>query len=299
MSCTLCPRKCMAERNDLSLGFCNSPSELSVSRIMLHQWEEPCICRGAGAGAIFFSGCNLGCIYCQNRSISRGGTGKLMTESELEHEIFSLCDAGASCIEFITPTHYTEELASLLSRIKSDIPVPVVYNSGGYDSVDSLKMLDGLIDIYMPDFKYFSPEIAKKYSNAPNYCEIALASLMEMLRQVGKPIFSNDGSDRLLSGIILRHLILPSHRLDSVEVLRLVAREIGVENVMLSLMGQYTPDFYIEYEKEHGEGGGYNNLKRRLTSFEYSSVLSEAEALGFEGYMQDISSANAKYTPEF
>ncbi len=297
--CNACPRRCSTNRQDGMMGACNSPSDISVSKIMLHKWEEPCICQGAGAGTIFFSGCNLGCIYCQNRTISKGGSGRTMTEHELEAEIFALCLNGASCIEFVTPTHYTESLASLLSRIKKNISVPIVYNSGGYDSVDSLRTLDGLIDIYMPDFKYFSSELAKRYSNAPDYKEVALSALGEMLRQVGKPEFSPDGSGMLLRGVILRHLILPSHRLDSIEILRLVAREIGAENVILSLMGQYTPDFYIEYEKERGTNDEFKSLRRRVTSFEYNSVLSAAEELGFSGYMQDISSASAKYTPDF
>ena len=186
-----------------------------------------------------------------------------------------------------------------MGRIKSKIPVPVVYNSGGYDSVETLRMLDGLIDIYMPDFKYFSSDIAKKYSSAPNYCAVATEALREMLRQVGAPKYRNNDKTRLESGVILRHLILPSHRADSVDVLGHVAKEIGAENVILSLMGQYTPDFYIEFEKGHGAREDCKSLRRRITSFEYNSVLTAATRLGFTGYMQDISSSNAKYTPEF
>ena len=172
--CMLCPRECGIDRKGDNRGFCNSPDAFFVSKIMLHQWEEPCISGVAGAGTIFFGGCNLGCIYCQNRAISRGKKGEIMSDEQLEAEILALCEMGASCIEFVTPTHFTQRLAELLGRIKSKISVPIVYNSGGYDSVESLKLLDGLIDIYMPDFKYFSPEIAKKYSNASNYAEVAL-----------------------------------------------------------------------------------------------------------------------------
>jgi len=297
--CSICPRSCGAERNDTNRGYCNSPDAFFVSKIMLHEWEEPCIAGNGGAGTIFFGGCNLGCIYCQNRAISRGERGEIMTESRLEAETFSLCDQGAATIEFVTPTHYIPRLAALLLKIKHKIPVPVVYNSGGYDSVESLKMLDGLIDIYMPDFKYFSSDIAKKYSNASNYCDIALAALKEMLRQVGAPEFFEDDATKLKRGVILRHLILPSHRQDSINVLELVAKEVGAENVILSLMGQYTPDFYLEYEKEHGAREDCKNLRRRITSFEYNSVLEAADCLGFTGYMQDISSSSAKYTPEF
>jgi len=297
--CSLCPRECGIDRSGDRRGFCKSPDAFFVSKIMLHKWEEPCISGENGAGTVFFGGCNLGCVYCQNRAISRGERGEIMTDEQLEAEIFALCDKGASCIEFVTPTHYTRRLAALLSRIKNKIPVPIVYNSGGYDSVESLKKLDGLIDIYMPDFKYFSSEIAKKYSSAPDYAEIALPALKEMLRQVGSPKYSDRDTARLKSGVILRHLILPSHRRDSIDVLELLAREIGAKNLVLSLMGQYTPDFYIEFEKENGEREDCKNLRRRITSFEYNSVLEVANRLGFTGYMQDISSSSAKYTPDF
>ena len=296
--CSLCPRECGKNRKT-SRGYCNSPDAFFVSKIMLHQWEEPCISGGAGAGTIFFGGCNLGCVYCQNRAISRGEKGEIISDEQLVAEIFSMCDKGASCIEFVTPTHYTKRLAGVLSVIKDKIPVPVVYNSGGYDSVEALRLLDGLIDIYMPDFKYFSQEVAKKYSSAPNYCAVALDALKEMLRQVGAPKYSECDGTKLEKGVILRHLILPSHRQDSINVLELVAREIGTENVILSLMGQYTPDFYLDFEREQGAREDHKNLRRRITSFEYNSVLEAANRLGFVGYMQDISSSSAKYTPDF
>ncbi len=302
--CTLCPRKCNIDRDSGKRGYCNSPGSFSVAKIMLHEWEEPCLIAPLtekninAAGTIFFSGCNLGCIYCQNRKISRGG-GKELAEAELEKEIFALIEKGASCIEFVTPTHFSDALASLLSRIKQDIPMPLVYNSGGYESVEALHRFDGLIDIYMPDFKYFSPMLGKKYSNAPDYSTIALAALKEMIRQTGSPNFYENAPEKLKSGIIMRHLILPSHRNDSIEVLKLVASELGVGNVILSLMGQYTPDFYLEYERENGKSEENKNLRRRLTSFEYNSVLVTAERLGFRGYMQDISSASSKFTPKF
>ena len=295
--CTICPRRCGVSRNSEKLGLCNSPSDFSVSKIMLHSWEEPCIAGENGAGTIFFSGCNLGCIYCQNRAISRGGCGQILSSTDLEREIFCLIEQGAQCIEFVTPTHYTDKLAELLRRIKHIIPVPVVWNCGGYESVDSIRLLDGLVDIYMPDFKYFSPELSKKYSNAENYATVALSALREMLRQVGSPGFDEKGM--LQSGVIVRHLILPSHRQDSIAVLKLIEKEIGHKNVILSLMGQYTPDFYIEYERENGKNDDYKNLRRKLTSFEYDSVLSRAIDLGFNGYFQSLDSASKRYTPDF
>ena len=297
--CSICPRKCGADREGGNRGFCNSPDAFLVSKIMLHAWEEPCISGEHGTGTVFFGGCNLGCIYCQNRAISQGERGEIMSDERLEAEIFSLCERGAASIEFVTPTHYIPRLAALLSKIKHKLPVPVVYNSGGYDSAESLKQLDGLIDIYMPDFKYFSSEIAKRYSNAPDYCSVALDAVKEMLRQVGSPKYFDTDKSQLSRGIILRHLILPSHRQDSINVLELLAKEIGVENVILSLMGQYTPDFYLEFEKERGAREDCKCLRRRITSFEYNSVLEAADRLGFQGYMQDISSSSAKYTPDF
>jgi putative pyruvate formate lyase activating enzyme len=264
---------------------------------MLHKWEEPCLVGEMGAGTIFFSGCNLGCVYCQNSKISRGACGEVMSESELERAIFSLEEQGAACVELVTPTHYTDRLASLLSRVKHKIDLPVVWNSGGYEKAESLRLLDGLIDIYMPDFKYFSPDIAKKYSYAPNYREYALSSLSECVRQTGAPKFKGNGM--MERGVIVRHLILPSHRADSVAILELVASEIGAKNVILSLMGQYTPDFYAEGAKKDGKDAEYKNLCRRITSFEYNSVLSVADRLGFEGYFQDLSSASREYTPDF
>ena len=295
--CCLCPRLCGADRDLGRLGICRAPADFSVSKVMLHQWEEPCLVRDGGAGTIFFSGCNLGCVFCQNRAISRGGCGDTMSDFELERAIFSLIEQGASCIEFVTPTHYTDKIASLLCRIKRDIPIPTVWNSGGYESVETLRMLDGLIDIYMPDFKYLSPELSKKYSNAEDYASVALDALKDQIRQVGKPQYDENGM--LLQGVIVRHLILPSHRADSVGVLKLIAGEIGSENVILSLMGQYTPDFYVEYEKENGQDETYKNLRRRLTSFEYDSVLSRAIELGFDGYFQSLDSASRKFTPDF
>ena len=293
--CFECPRECGVDRENGQIGFCGVGAHFTVAKVMLHAWEEPCISGQGGAGTIFFSGCNLRCVYCQNCEISRGGAGRVVSEAELEKNIFELIERGAECIEFVTPTHFTSNLASLLQRIKPKISVPVVWNSGGYEKVEKLRLLDGLVDVYLPDFKYFSPEIAKKYSSAEDYCKIALDCIKEMVRQVGKPQFSSNNSpldqNMLKKGVIVRHLVLPSHREDSAEILRLLASEIGADNILLSLMSQYTPDFALDTP--------YKELHRRLTSFEYSSVVKEAERLGFDGFIQKKSSASAKYTPDF
>jgi putative pyruvate formate lyase activating enzyme len=285
----MCPRKCGINRNEPTLGFCRVPKEYLVSRTAKHMWEEPPISGKNGSGTIFFGGCNLGCVYCQNRAISRGQKGQLMDEQELTEKIWELCELGAHNVNFVTPTHYTLPLAKLLEKIKHRLPVPVVWNTGGYENTDALRTLDGLVDIYLPDFKYHSPALAKKYSHAEDYPEIVQKAIAEMHRQRGAVLF--DGNGMLKSGVMVRHLVLPSHRADSIEVLRTLAQLVPVRDIRLSLMSQYTPDFV--------DKDAYPELKRRVTSFEYQSVLSVAETLGFEGYFQGRGSATSDYTPDF
>ncbi len=286
--CQICPRGCRVNRES-SLGFCRAPSEFLISRVALHPFEEPCLCGEKGSGTVFFGGCNLGCVYCQNDAISRGQKGEKMTEAELEKAIFSLVEMGASNVNLVTPTHYTLALASLLERIKPRLPIPVVWNCGGYESVDALRTLDGLVDVYLPDFKYHSPALAEKYSHAPDYPEVASAALLEMYRQRGGVKFDSEG--QLKSGVLVRHLVLPTHRKDSMEVLRTLADLLPTSDIRLSLMSQYTPDFVNKTT--------YPELSRRVTSFEYGSVLDLALSLGFEGYFQSRESAKKDYTPEF
>lgn len=290
--CNICPRECGADRSTEHLGFCRAPEDFFVAKAMIHKWEEPCIAGENGAGTVFFSGCNLRCVFCQNCEISRGDKGEVMTDCELEGAIFSLVEEGAECIEFVTPTHYTERIAALLHRIKPRLNVPVVWNSGGYEKVESLKLLGGLVDVYLPDFKYFDGEIAKAYSSAPDYFEVATAALSEMLRQTGKPRFDEKGM--LTKGTLVRHLVLPGHRADSISVLGHIAEKFGADSILLSLMSQYTPDFYAD-----GGDCQYKNLCRRVTKFEYDSVMKVADSLGFEGYFQSADSASKKYTPDF
>ena len=292
MKCNICPRACGVDRSLGRQGFCRAPEELLVAKIMIHKWEEPCIAGVGGAGTVFFSGCNLRCIFCQNCEISRGDKGEIMNETQLEKEIFSLVESGAECVEFVTPTHYTDKIAALLRKIKPRLTVPVVWNSGGYESVESLRLLEGLVDVYLPDFKYFDGEIAKSYSTAPDYLSVATAALGEMLRQTGKPQL--DERNMMKKGTIVRHLVLPGHRNDSIAVLEHLEKSFGSDAFLLSLMSQYTPDFYAESGCVQ-----HKNLARRLTKFEYDSVMKVADALGFEGYFQGIDSASKKYTPDF
>ena len=283
--CSDCPRKCGAIRPQ---GVCHAPDGFLVSRIALHPYEEPVISGQNGSGTVFFGGCNLGCVFCQNKEISRGGKGIIMTDGELKKEIFALVEKGAHNINFVTPSHYTKRLAELLLDIKPKLPIPVVYNSSGYDSIESLKALDGLIDVYMPDLKYFSAELSKKYSKAPAYFEVAKNAILEMHRQCPSLVFGEDGT--LKKGLIVRHLVLPTHRKDSENVLKALAEAIPPSEMLLSLMSQYTPEFCDE---------GFPELSRRLTSFEYSYVSKIAIELGFDGFFQERSSASKKYTPDF
>ena len=291
MSCDNCPRLCNSQRDSGKLGFCRMPEDIYVAKYMLHPFEEPCVSGKNGAGTIFFSGCNLKCVFCQNKDISRENIGKKVTADALLDIMYSLASMGAECIELVTPTHYTNQLIPILRKARETIKLPFVWNSGGYDGADTIRKMDGLIDVYMPDLKYFSDDIAIKYSNAPNYFSVATSSLCEMLRQVGKPKFDGDG--KLLSGVIVRHLVLPACRDDSISLLSELSKIINPEDIILSLMSQYTPEFY------NIEMGGYKNLLRRVTSFEYSKVLDSAISFGFNGYFQGRSSASSRYTPSF
>ena len=290
MLCTQCPRCCGADRDNGEHGFCGTDARFLVARAALHPWEEPPISGKNGSGTIFFGGCNLHCVFCQNRAISEGGVGTLMSEAELTDTCLRLADEGAHNINLVTPSHYAYQLASLLQKIKHKIPIPIVWNSSGYESVDALRALCGLVDIYLPDVKYFSSELSAAYSAAPDYYAVAVKALGEMLRQTGKPRMNDDGT-LLLGGTVVRHLVLPGCRKDSIALLRSLRDTFGSDAFLLSLMGQYTPDFAMD--------APFENLHRRLTSFEYDSVLAVADECGFQGFSQSLSSASARFTPDF
>lgn len=287
--CNICPRKCGAERDRGDIGVCHTDGEIRVAKYGAHFWEEPPLSGTKGAGTVFFSGCSLGCVYCQNRDISRGNVGESVTEDRLIEIIFELEASGVHCIDLVTPTHYTDKLASVLAKIRHKLKIPVVWNSSGYETVESLRKLDGLIDIYLPDFKYASSESAAKYSNAPDYPSVALDAVKEMYRQVGCAEFDADGM--MKKGMIIRHLVLPKGRFDSVRVLETIAENLPVGDIRLSLMSQYTPCF--------ADDSVCPELHRKITSFEYNFVAKKAIELGFEGYFQEHSSADSKYTPRF
>lgn len=291
--CTTCPRKCNIDRSK-NTGFCHEGDALRISRIAPHFYEEPPISHKNGSGTVFFTGCNLRCVFCQNKNISQGERiGKEYSQSELINAIIDLQESGVHNINLVTPTHFALQIANMLEEMKkrSLLCVPVVYNSSGYESVETLKSLDGLIDIYMPDLKYFSSELSAKYSSAPDYFEIASKAIVEMLRQRGKYRYSDTDKNLLASGVLIRHLVLPSHRKDSIEALTHLAELIDPSDVLISIMSQYTPDFALDTP--------FTNLHRRITSFEYNSVCNIAASLSFDGFMQARSSASAAYTPEF
>ena len=288
--CTLCPRMCGAKRDSGEIGYCGAGDVMRIARIALHPFEEPPISGKNGSGTVFFCGCPLGCVFCQNKKISRGSdTGREYTPEELGEAILGLEQMGATNINFVTGTHFTDKIVETLEAVKSKLSIPVVWNSSGYERVETLKKLEGLVDVYLPDMKYASSDVADKYSAAPDYAERAIEAICEMYRQVGKYRFAEDGT--LRGGVVVRHLVLPSHRKDSIEVLRLLANAVPTSEVLLSLMSQYTPDFVFDTP--------YKELHRRITKFEYDSVIDVATELGFDGFSQDPRSAVKDYTPDF
>lgn len=289
MGCELCPRRCGAERERGEMGYCGMPSDIFVARAALHPFEEPPISGKRGSGTVFFAGCSLRCIFCQNQAIRGTRYGRIFDVKSLGELFLSLQREGAHNINLVTPTHYADRIAEALKTIKGKLTIPVVYNCGGYERVETLRLLEGLVNVYLPDFKYISSELAGAYSAAPDYAEHATAALREMVRQTGSVCF--DGEGIMTRGVMVRHLVLPGSRKDSMAVLDRIAKTVPVEEIYLSLMRQYTPDF--------APRSGPRSLLRRVTFFEYDSVMTHARNLGFEGYFQRKEAANAAYTPDF
>lgn len=302
-SCRLCPRNCGVDRTAGNVGVCGGGKLAQVAKVMLHHWEEPCISgqseKNKGSGAVFFAHCSLGCVYCQNYDISTkcSSVGKEITPVELSEVFLQLQDEGAYNINLVTPTHYAAQIAEALRLAKANgLTLPVVWNTGGYESVEVIENLAGLVDVYLTDFKYADPALAKLLSHAENYPESAKKALVAMLKQTGAVQFDEKGM--LTRGVILRHLCLPGYRADSMVVLHVVAEAIAeagldIPDVRLSLMRQYTPEPWVLSPPLP------KSLTRRVTSFEYDTVLTEAQRLGFEGYTQEKESAVMGYTPDF
>lgn len=284
--CNACPRKCNVERNigEFSRGFCKMPYNAVLARASIHLWEEPVISGERGSGAIFFSGCNLHCVFCQNYEISHENFGKQVSKSEFIDIVKNLENQGAHTINLVNPTHFVPFIKEVFSEYKPS--VPVVYNTGGYDDVESIRSLQGLIDVYLPDLKYFDSDVSKKYSNAENYFEKASKAVLEMQRQVGKSVIK-DGI--MQKGMIIRHLVLPKNTDQSIKILRWIKDNLPIDTY-ISLMSQYVPFVKTEYKE----------LNRRIVTAEYQKVIDEFERLGFEnGFMQERSSAQTDFIPKF
>ena len=282
-NCTLCPRRCGVDRTAGERGFCAMPAQPVAARAMLHYGEEPPISGSFGTGAVFFSGCTLRCVYCQNREISLERHGNPCTSDELREIFLRLVDEGAQSIDLVTPTHF---LPSILPALTPKLPVPVVYNCGGYERVETLRELEGLVDIYLPDFKYADRALAKRFSAAEDYPEVAEAALREMYRQVGAPVYEDEQMKR---GLLVRHLVLPDCLDNSLRVLERFAALFPKHDVPLSLMAQYVP-----------VGRQDPPLDRCLTREEYDGAVSWMELCGItQGFVQDFSAATTEYLPTF
>lgn len=284
MICNACPRGCNVDR-EVSLGYCKSPEKFKLARASLHYWEEPCISGKNGSGAIFFSGCNLGCVFCQNYEISHGCKGVEVSDDDLVRIMKRLVDKGANNINFVNPTHYSLQLLRVLEKYKP--PVPIVYNTSGYDSVETLKMLDGAVDIYLPDFKYIRPEKALKYSKAEDYPQVAEEALAEMKRQVSEDVFDENGI--MQRGMIIRHLVLPSNTNSSISALDYLAENFG--DTYISVMAQYVPC---------GDLTEYKEINRPLTQREYDKVVNHIFDLGLQKiFVQELEAASDEFIPDF
>lgn len=283
MKCFLCPRNCGADR-DKEVGFCGAGANAVVARGELHFWEEPYLAGGGASGAVFFSGCNLQCAFCQNQKISFSVAGEETTGKALADIFRRLEDEGAENIDLITPTPYVDSIKAALDLYKPN--VPVIYNCGGYEKRETIESLNGYIDVYLPDYKYFDDALAVKYSRAPRYREFCEEAILEMRAQVEDVV--EDGV--LKKGVAIRHLVLPTHARDSIAILDRVFALLG-KDAFLSIMSQYVPC---------GELSRFPELTRSLSSLEYKAVVAHAERLGFENaFMQEMSSARKEYVPAF
>lgn len=287
-SCTLCPRMCRIDRTAGEHGFCGASASIEAARAALHPWEEPPISGTNGSGTVFFSHCSLRCVFCQNRTISREeATGKAISVERLSEIFLELQAQGAHNVNLVTGTHYTPQIAAAIRQAKGNgLQIPIVFNCGGYERVETLRLLDGLVDIYLPDFKYYSSYYAQRYSAAADYAEYAADAIAEMVRQVGSPVF--DAQGLLRRGVIIRHLMLPGLLGDTKQVLYKIAAIYG-EQVLVSLMRQYTP-FQME---------AYPELNRSVTDAEYAEAVEYFELLGLTGFLQDTESISESFIPSF
>lgn len=287
--CTLCPRECHVNREEKKRGYCGMDSRIYAARAALHMWEEPCISGEKGSGAVFFSGCGLRCIFCQNREIAIGKDGKEISVEKLGEIFLNLEKQGAANINLVTGAHYVPQIREALGIAKEKgLSVPVVYNSSGYEKAETLKLLEGYVDVYLPDFKYMEASLAEAFSNAPDYPERAKEAIEEMVRQTGNCVFNEEGY--IEKGTIVRHLILPGHTVNSKKVLDYLHDKYE-NKIFISIMNQYTP----VYEQKI-----YKELNRKVTEREYKKVLNHALEIGVEnGFWQTGDTAKESFIPAF
>ena len=284
--CGSCPRQCKVDR-EFGYGLCGVGDKPKVAKAYLHKWEEPCISGTNGSGTIFFSGCNLKCVFCQNYDISQKYIGKEVSIEKLSKIYLELQQMGAHNINLVNPTHYAMHIKKSL-EISSSLKIPVIYNTNAYENINVLKTIDGMVDVYLPDFKYIEESSALRYSGVQNYFDVAAEAIKEMYRQVGGPVFDENGL--ITRGLIIRHLILPGLSRESMKILDYI-KDNFPDDIYISLMSQYTPCFNAE---------NYPEINRRITRSEYDRVLNHFFKLGFEnGYVQERESASVKYIPEF
>lgn len=286
--CTLCPRQCGADRTKHP-GACGAGDTLRIARASLHEWEEPCLSGTGGSGAIFFSGCTLRCCFCQNFTVSHDYFGADISPQRFTQICFSLKEQGAHNINLVSATHFLPLILPVLKQIKPQLGLPIVYNSGGYESVETLRALEGIVDIYLPDFKFFDPALSSEYCKAPDYPKAAMAAIREMYRQVPLPILDKRGI--MQRGLIIRHLVMPNAMRDSMQILDWIAENFDLSTVFVSLMSQYTPCY---------QSSRYPKINRRISTYEYNKVYEHLLSLGIrQGYAQEKSSAKEEYIPPF
>ena len=284
--CTLCPRQCSADRTN-GVGACHCGTEIRIARAALHYWEEPCISGKDGSGAVFFAGCALGCVFCQNQEISRCAVGKVLTVGQLADAFLRLQEQNANNINLVTGSHFTPWIVQALELTKPKMHIPVVWNCGGYESLEILHMLDGLVDIYLPDLKFYTAETAKAYANCPDYFSVASKAILEMYRQVEALSWNGDLLER---GLMVRHLVLPGHVKNSKAVIKYLL-ETYKDQILISIMNQYTPMPQVAEDPLLG---------RKVTKREYEKVIDYALELGMEdGFIQEGEAAKESFIPEF
>lgn len=284
--CNICPKNCNANRDD-KVGFCGADKNIRVAKAYLHEWEEPFISGTNGSGTVFFSHCNLKCVFCQNYKISAQGFGKNLSQDELYVIFKNLEQQGAHNINLVTPSHYVPYIVPVLKKFKQNSNLPIVYNCGGYEKVETLKMLDGLVDVYLPDMKYVDSRISQKYSHAGDYFEVNAKAVLEMKRQCPKDVFDND---LLKKGVAIRHLVMPNLVDQSKKILDWICDNLG-KDTLVSLMAQYQP-FYRASE--------FDEINRKITAREYNRVLDYADQLEMTNILcQEMASSNEKYVPSF